>query len=90
MTRPATPWAACEVLARLCGNPGYNDVCTEQVDQWVAAHKLQPSAALLKRASAAINRILGENSELCELWSEVDEGPKWRSAVEDLLRRLNA
>lgn len=83
--------AACEVIARLQGNPGYTNSYTETVDNWVAAHKLKPSAALLKRASAAIDRILGEDSELRDLWEE-DEGEaeKWRAAVEDLRRRLGS
>lgn len=80
--------AACEVLARLQGNPGYTDVYTENVDRWVAAHPLQPSPELLARASAAIDRILAPNSELRELWQEDDEGEKWLAAVKDLRRRL--
>ncbi len=50
--------AACEVLARLLGHPGYQSASTEVADRWVAAHKLTPSAALLKRALHAIDRIL--------------------------------
>src|SRR4051812_32778707 len=53
--------AACEVLARLNGKPGYENSYTEKVDQWVAAHPLNVSPALLKRANSAIDRILGEN-----------------------------
>lgn len=81
---------ACEVLARLQGQSGYTNAYTEKVDQWVAAHKITPSAALLKRASAAIDRILGANSELRELWYEGDEGDTWRKSVEDLRLRIKA
>jgi hypothetical protein len=81
---------ACEVLARLQGHPGYTNAYTEKVDQWVAAHKIKPSAALLKRASAAIDRILAANSELRELWYEGDEGDTWRNSVEDLRLRMRA
>jgi hypothetical protein len=81
---------ACEVLARLMGRPGYTNAYTEKVDQWVAAHKLKPSADLLKRASAAIDRILGSDSELRELWEEGDEGDAWRAAIEDLRTRVRA
>lgn len=81
--------AACEVLARLRGHPGYQNAFTEVVDAWVSAHPLEPSAGLLARASAAIDRILGENSELRELWDEAD-GVAWRAAVEDLRLRLRA
>jgi len=79
---------ACEVLARLLGHPGYTNAYTEKVDQWVAAHKLKPSPALLTRAHAAIDRILDENSELRELWDEGDEGDAWRKSVEDLRMRM--
>ena len=35
----------------------------------------------LNRASAAIDRILDDNSELCELWEGNDD---WREAMADL------
>jgi Domain of unknown function (DUF4259) len=81
---------ACEVLARLLGHPGYTNAYTEKVDQWVVAHKLQPSPALLKRAATAIDRILGNNSELRELWEESDDSETWRKSVEDLRERVRA
>ncbi len=81
--------AACEVLARLGGKPGYTNAYTEKVDEWVAAHKLVPPPRLLARASAVIDRILGEQSELRELWDEGD-GTEWREAMEDLRQRLRA
>lgn len=81
---------ACEVLARLQGHPGYTNSYTEKVDQWVAARKITPSAALLKRASAAIDRILADKSELRELWEEGDDGDAWRKSVEDLRVRMRA
>ena len=81
---------ACEVLARLRGQPGYTNAYTEKVDQWVAARSIVVPPSLQKRASAAIDRILGDESELRELWEEGDEGPAWRAAVEDLRRRVFA
>lgn len=79
---------ACEVLARLLGRPGYTNVYTEKVDPWVAAHEIKPPPAVVKRASAAIDRILGADSELRELWEEGDEGGAWRAAIEDLRARV--
>ena len=79
--------AACEVLARLRGNFGYKNAYTEKVDSWVAAHPQKPSADLLSRGAAAIQRILGANSELRELWEEGDEDV-WGKAVADLRARL--
>lgn len=82
--------AACELIARLKGNTGYSNSHTEEVDRWVAANKIEPGPALLKRASAALDRVLADDSELRELWDESAEGAKWRTAVEDLRKRLGA
>lgn len=76
---------ACEVLARLLGHPGYKNSYTKNVDDWVAAHSLKPSAALLMRATAAIDRILGDNSELRAEWNDDDS---WLKAIEDLRIRM--
>ncbi|MBX3468564.1 MAG: DUF4259 domain-containing protein [Planctomycetes bacterium] len=80
--------AACEVLARLAGRPGYQNAYTESVDDWVAAHAdLAVPPALVARATAVIDRVLGERSELAELWDEGDGAP-WRATVDDLRRRV--
>jgi hypothetical protein len=79
--------AACEVLARLRGQPGYTNAYTEKVDKWVAAHHLEVPAQSVNRGLASIDRILGESSELRELWEEADPGP-WHTAVADLRRRM--
>jgi hypothetical protein len=79
--------AACEVLARLRGNTGYQNAYTENVDQWVANHPITPAPELVQRASDAIDRILGDASELRELWDDGDS-TEWRDAVQDLRRRL--
>jgi hypothetical protein len=79
---------ACEVLARLSGRPGYNDTSTRSIDEWVGAHPLKPAPALLNRAVTAIDRILGDRSELRELWDEGKEPDRWYAAVKDLRSRL--
>ena len=81
---------ACEVLARLLGHPGYTNAFTETVDQWVAGHKVKPPPSLLKRASAAIDRILGDESELRQSWEEGEDAAPWRKAMEDLRGRLRS
>ncbi len=78
---------ACEVLARLLGNPGYTNAYTEKVDQWVAAHNLTPSPALLERASAVIDRILADNSELRDLWEDTGDDA-WHKSVDELRARM--
>ena len=84
---PCLALAACEVLARLRGAPGYKNAYTKKVDLWVTAHPLSPSPPLLTRARACIDRVLGEKSELRELWSE-DDPTEWNDAVADLRERL--
>ena len=81
--------AACEVLARLQGNPGYQNSYTENVDRWVVKHPTRPPAELLARASATIDRILGDDSELRQLWEE-GNASEWLAAVEDLRVRMSA
>lgn len=81
--------AACEVLARRRGNAGYKNAYTKKVDEWVAAHGLVPQPGLLARASASIDRILGKDSELRELWAEGD-GEDWKKSIEDLRHRLSS
>ena len=75
--------AACEVLARLSGKPGNKSSYTQKADEWVAAHPQTLSAVLLNRANAVIDRILGENSELKELWADSDENNNWLALVDD-------
>jgi hypothetical protein len=79
--------AACEVLARLQGNRGYSDAYTVNVDEWVAKHPIIPEPELIARASRVIDLVLGENSELAELWDEGDDF-EWRHGVEELRTRL--
>lgn len=81
--------AACEILARLRGNPGYSNAYTERVDTWVAANPGAPSSELVARALAVIARVLGENSELRELWEEGDASD-WHAAMSDLRARVDA
>ncbi|MBV8526891.1 MAG: DUF4259 domain-containing protein [Candidatus Dormibacteraeota bacterium] len=55
--------AACEVLARLQGRPGYSNAYTAKVDAWAAAHPAQLSPAQIQRGAAVIDRILADPSE---------------------------
>jgi hypothetical protein len=77
--------AACEVVARLRGNPGYRNPYTEVMDKWVKEHPSPPSTQLVEQALQAIDRVQGEGSELRELW---DGQPRWLDALEDLRQRL--
>jgi len=80
--------AACEVLARLRGRPGYTNAYTDKVDKWVATHQIDPPMGLITRGEAAVVRILGPESELRELWEEAGD-QEWRAAVDDLRSRMS-
>lgn len=83
----ASALAACEVIARLRGRPGYTNAYTEKVDRWVAEHHVRPSDQLIGRGTAVIDRILGDDSELRELWEEAGD-QEWRASVDDLRNRM--
>lgn len=80
--------AACEVLARLLGHPGYSNAYTEGVDDWVAAHPIKPPEELLARARSVIDRVLADGSELRSLWEESEHLNEWQRAIHELRSRL--
>jgi hypothetical protein len=80
--------AAAEALARLQGHWGVRNSYTERMDAWVEAAALTPPPALVRRAHAAIDRILAADSELAELWGESDDADAWKAAVAELRARL--
>jgi hypothetical protein len=80
--------AAAEALARLQGHWGIRNSYTERMDAWVETAGLVPPPALVRKAHAAIDRILGADSELAELWGESDEFDGWKAAVAELRGRL--
>lgn len=80
--------AAIEVLARLNGQWGDRNPYTAPADAWVAQINMQPAPELLVRAHAAIDRILGADSEMVELWQGSDDYEAWLALVQDLRSRL--
>ena len=81
---------ACEVVARLKGNWGEKSAYSESIDKWIESCGLTPGQDLISKAEAAIARILGENSELQELWDEDGINEKWHSEMNSLLMRLKS
>lgn len=79
--------AACELLARLKGNFGYQNAYTKKGDDWVSRHPIKPTSELLARASGIIDRILGERSELRDLWQDSDF-QEWTASIEELRQRM--
>jgi len=82
--------AAAEVIARLQGRWGTRDTYSETVDAWVEKMKLEPPAELVDKAVIVLDRIVGEDSELAELWDESEDGESWRAAVDELRGRVRA
>lgn len=80
--------AACEVLARLQGKWGLRNSYSEDLDAWIEANPQPVPDDLKAAADAAIERILGEDSELPELWDEEGRNEAWHSAIDDLRARI--
>ncbi len=81
--------AAIETIARLQGHWGVRNSYTANVDAWVEKAKLQPPPALARKAHAAIDRILGEDSEILELWEDSELLDEWKQEVDALRLRVH-
>ena len=81
---------AADVVARLMGTFTSKDSYTKTADDWVMKHRLSASPILIKKAVAALDRILTKPSELLELWEESDtETDAWKRSVKALRSRLS-
>ena len=79
---------ACEIIARLKGHWGERSSYSESIDAWVNSNQILPSSDLITKASTAISRVLGENSELQELWDEDGVNETWHQVMDDLAKRV--
>ncbi len=77
--------AAAEVIAAAGGAP-HADL-PEGVSRWLTEADPDVAADHGEAATAAVARIRGEDSELAELWAEVDAA-EWHSHLDDLVERL--
>ena len=80
--------AACEVVARLQGKWGLRDAYSADLDTWVESNPTDVPDAVKADAEAAIERILGPDSELQELWDEGGRNEEWHKAIDDLRGRI--
>jgi hypothetical protein len=78
--------AAAEVVAAALGRPAAD--LPESVAILVSGLGSRVTPELIDQARTVAARVLA-SSEIGELWDESDEGPAWRAAVEDLIRRLD-
>ncbi|WP_332739810.1 DUF4259 domain-containing protein [Hydrogenophaga sp.] len=81
--------AAVEVLAKLLGRGTQTDSYTEKVDEWVKLISAKPDAALVAKAMLTLERVLGEKSELRELWEESGE-EEWLGSIRSLQSAISA
>ncbi|MFZ6733686.1 DUF4259 domain-containing protein [Undibacterium sp. Ji42W] len=80
--------AAIEVIARLQGNWGTRNAYSESVDKWVRKTKLVPGKELVEKAHKVVAKILGDESELKELWADSNLSNEWIVSVQELAGRV--
>ncbi|TMN19455.1 DUF4259 domain-containing protein [Pseudoxanthomonas sp. X-1] len=80
--------AAAEVVAAAAGRPTAAAQEEEELTEWLARIAPEVSPGLVKQAIQALDRIVGEQSELRELWEEVDEADAWQATVRALKAKL--
>jgi hypothetical protein len=81
--------AAVEVLAKLLGKGTQSDSYTEKVDEWVKSVSITPSPELIDKAKRVLVRVVGENSELQELWGEAGSD-EWAASIKALQVAISA
>src|SRR5690606_3171321 len=65
--------AAIEVVVAALGRPTTEAQNEPELLEWIARVKPSPDAKLVSDAKQAIDRILGPESELRELWEDTDD-----------------
>ncbi len=81
--------AAAEIVAALVGSP-IADV-PDRLASWIrdGSSSFRADPAILALAIQSVRRI-STQSELQELWADVDESEPWQREMADLERRLNS
>ena len=80
--------AAVEVVAAALGRPTADAENETELMEWIARVKLSPDAKLVADAQLAIDRVLGPESELRELWEDTEDFSAWQAEVTGLRSRL--
>lgn len=80
--------AACEVIARLQGRWGVRNTYSRKLDEWIETNPIAVPDRLKADADEAIERILGADSELQQLWDDGGRNENWHRAVDDLRERV--
>jgi hypothetical protein len=82
--------AAAAVIAALGGASVDDAGFTPAVQAWIVRIGKRPEPALVAKAVQALDRITGEDSELCELWAESDDFAAWQASMTSLRAQLAA
>ncbi|MGY0800171.1 DUF4259 domain-containing protein [Lysobacter sp. A286] len=80
--------AAIEVVAAALGRPTGTAKGEGDLMAWVARVKPVADTSLASQANQAVDRILGPESELRELWEEAEEFGDWQKDVAALRSQL--
>lgn len=80
--------AAIETIAKMKGHAGVQNSYTEAVDVWVTKNKLVIPVALQEKAKQALALILGDSSELYELWAETKDLDTWKAEIKLLEEKI--
>lgn len=82
--------AAAEVVAAALGRPTPTAKSEKDLMSWVAQTGLRPEPTLVAASIRAIDRIVGEDSELRELWQDSDDLAAWLANIAELRARLGS
>lgn len=80
--------AAAEVLAAAAGRPTVAAQRKSKLCEWLARYQPPVDPRLLANAVQALDRIVGEGSELKELWEDAGTASEWIEAVETVRSKL--
>ncbi|MCP5476548.1 MAG: DUF4259 domain-containing protein [Rhodanobacteraceae bacterium] len=76
--------AAIEVVLCALGRPKPEGIRREKLVNWVSRIRPAVDEELISESVRAIERILGSDSELLELWEDTEDLDAWRAKVEGL------
>jgi hypothetical protein len=63
----------------------------DDLDKWLSKQNVESILPFKGKLAAALSRVLGESSELNELWAEnKDDYPIWKGNLEAIIRGLNS
>lgn len=84
-------WRQPNVVARLVSGRGEDSPYCEDVVAWVSSNPGKPSGLLIEKASRAIRRVGGDDSELAELWADdAAQLEEWLATLAGIGQRLSA